>query len=232
MKRGFKLFLVVFVVLFLVGEFSFAAPKNNQGSNKSTTEMINMDQYVSIYANKTFSVSGSRNTTLISSKNQIDAANSTGTWEYQDTNEKEVYSYIHNEQGTFMTGVEIYTFDPNINDYYLKRTQTFSPPFKYFPIGETLPYQTWGGIYTLTTEHLIHQTIDEKNEWREYRFCGYEDVTVPYGTFKDALKIRRLRLDGGLSNYWYVPEIGRVKSENIWRSTGYMEIHELVSASY
>ena len=232
MKKEFK-FLSLFILMFLLmTSLSFAAPKNNQGSNKTTTEMINMDQYVSIYTNKIFSVSGSRNTNLILSKNQIDAANSTHTWEYQDTDEKEVYSYIHNEQGTFMTGGEFYTFDPNINDYYLERTTTFSPPLKYFPKGQTLPYQTWGGIYTLLKENIVFQTIDSRNEWREYRFCGYEDVTVPYGTFNDALKIRRLRLDEGLSNYWYVPEIGIVKSENIWRSSGYMEIHELVSASY
>ena len=55
-------------------------------------------------------------------------------------------------------------------------------------------------------------------------------MTVPYGTFENAIKIRRLRFDGGFSNYWYVPEIGLVKSENIWNNRGYMEIHELVEA--
>lgn len=237
MKKKYK-FLAVFILMFpLILSVSYAAPKSGQGNDKNSTSQINMDLYKSTYKHKVFSVSGSSvNTILNTTINQVDSNSSTETWEANNSSWKEIYSYFHNEDGKFFAGYTAYNFDTNLNDYVVTGVKEFSPPVKIFPKGQIDPYYTWGGVYSFISKDKIGNIIDSENQWREYRFCGYEDVTVPFGTFKNAMKVRRMRINGGLSNYWYVPEIGLIKSEHIWRDTNpnlnFMDIYELVSASY
>lgn len=221
--------LCVVLCCVLVASVSVAAPKPDSGNNKNTTPLINMDQYVTIYSHKVYTVNGSGGLeTLKITRAQIDETSSTTTWDYG--NYKEIYYFINDESGKFFTGSDSYNFDPITNDYVFNRTRTITPPVRIWPKGQIDPFQTWGGVYTDDRIDAVGNLIYSVNKFREYRFSGFEDVTVPYGTFKNAIKIRRLRFDGGFSNYWYVPEIGRVKSENIWNNSGYMEIHELVEA--
>lgn len=228
-------FLGVIFTCLLFSGIALAAPKD-KNNNPGTPSVINLDQYVSTYSLRTYSGKGSGGDQVINiTKNQIDDSSSTTTWHYiksDGSESKEVVSSIHNEFGKFYAGYNFYQLDPDSSEFILTSSIENTPPVKIWPKGQIEPYQTWGGVYSIVYKDADGNIVNSKNEWREYRFCGYEDVTVPYGTFKNALKIRRLRLEGGLSNYWYVPEIGMIKSENIWRNSGYMEIYELVSASY
>lgn len=234
MFKGMKFFSAFCILFFLMISISNAAPKDKITPSIST--LINLDLYASTYTNKFFSVKGTGgDQSLNVTRTNIDATNRTTTWHYiraDGTESKEVYSYIQNEIGQLYTNQAYYQYDYFSKQFFLASTADVTPPVNIWPKGQIDYYQTWGGIFSYVRKDADGNIMSSENQWREYRFCGYEDVTVPYGTFEDALKIRRLRANGGFSNYWYVPELGMIKSENIWRDTGYMEIQELVSASY
>jgi hypothetical protein len=196
------------------------------GQNSPT--LIDMDQYVSTFSQRFYNSKNTGNgySTITISSEKIDESTSIKTWIYDDGT-KEDYRNIEDENGRYRTEFKLYHLDSITNEYVLDRTKTYTPPFKSWPKGQIHPNQTWGGIFTI--EQVPY--AEPINKWRDYSIVGYEDVTVPYGTFVNALKVRRMRINGGLSNYWYAVGYGLVKSENIYSNTGYMEVIELVSAS-
>ena len=233
MKKEFKFLSVFILMFFLMTSVSFAAPKNNQEKDKTTTPLIDMDQYVSEFNNRVYQSTNSwgDDYTVTITKENVDLNNYIVNWVYSNGN-KEVYHMQTKDDGKYMKDYDVYHYDQAIGDYVLAGTRAFDPPFKRWPIGNINPYDAWGGIYTYIVNYSGNPTPNTKPEWRDYSFIGYGTVTVPYGTFENALKVRRLRSDSGYSIYWYVPQIGLVKSENIYRKEGGTETLELKSASY
>lgn len=200
----------------------------NGTDGQNSPALIDMDQYVSTFSQRFYNSKNPSNTysTITISSERIDEKTSIKSWIYDDGT-KEDYHLVEDETGSYRTTAKFYHLDSTTNSYALDRSLTYSPPFKNWPKGQIHPNQTWGGIFTI--EQIPY--AEPVNRWRDYSVVGYEDVTVPYGTFVNALKVRRMRINGGLSNYWYAVGYGLVKSENIYSNSGYMEIIELVSAS-
>ena len=200
----------------------------NGTDGQNSPALIDMDQYVPTFSQRFYNSKNPSNrysTIIISSEKTVDNK-PFKSWIYDDGT-REDYYYFEDETGRHRTEAKFYHIDAITNEYVLDRTKTYSPPFIDWPKGQIHPNQTWGGIFTI--EQVPY--TEPINRWRDYSVVGYEDVTVPYGTFLNALKIRRMRVNGGLSNYWYAVGYGLVKSENIYSNNGYMEIIELVSAS-
>lgn len=200
----------------------------NGTDGQNSPALIDMDQYVSTFNQKFYNSKNPSNTysTITISSERIDENTSIKSWIYDDGT-KEDYHNIEDANGRYRTEFKLYHLDSITNEYVLDRIKIYSPPLKVWPKGQIHPNQTWGGIFTI--EQVPY--AEPINKWRDYSIVGYEDVTVPYGTFINALKVRRMRINGGLSNYWYAVGYGLVKSENIYSNSGYMEIIELVSAS-
>ena len=212
---------------------SFAAPKNNQEKDRTTTPLIDMDQYVSEFNSRVYQSTNSwgDDYTITKSVENIDSNNFIENWVYSN-GDKEVYHMEIKDDGYYRKDYDVFRYDQAVGDYVLSQTRTFSPPFKYWPVGKINPYDAWGGIYTYIVNYSGNPTPYTKPEWRDYSFIGYGTVTVPYGTFENALKMRWLRTDSGYAIYWYVPKIGLVKAEHVYRKEGSTETLELIDASY
>ena len=68
---------------------------------------------------------------------------------------------------------------------------------------------------TRETVRLSSGQVEEDARGYRWQVVGTESVTVPAGTFPEALKVERIRTDkeSKVRTYWLVPGVGKVRED-------------------
>lgn len=119
---------------------------------------------------------------------------------------------VDSESGVVEQG--FYSGNPPVIKWTHDRPPLVSPSYD-VDMGER-----WGGAFTSRGKYLDCENCADisLSKVYEYSLVGVDDVSVPYGTFSECLRIARFR--GGMPDMiaWYCLGIGRVKM--IYSDTG------------
>lgn len=162
------------------------------------------------------------------------------SWTYRITDDVEVFEKELEvmergpvPDGSGLTGVRVHSTQPHLTedswmverdglvfrvweedfrDGTLLRTTTWSPAI--VKSVTAIPEEGWAESFTSTeTVEFPAGDVQEDEKTYVWRVAGVESVTVPAGTFPEALKIERVRPDKPekLRTYWLVEGVGKVK---------------------
>jgi hypothetical protein len=121
----------------------------------------------------------------------------------------------HSWQLELQNGVVVRLREEDLKAGAVVRVTTWSPA----TVKSLAQAQQEGWSYTSTIRELTRMddgTVDEKDRTYVWRVLAVnETVTVPAGTFNNAIKVQRDRPDkeGKERVYWLVPGIGKVKED-------------------
>jgi hypothetical protein len=109
--------------------------------------------------------------------------------------------------------------------------RTYSPGFLRFPRGTLTVGAQWDSEHTRCEEDLNDDPPTSSREEKLYHWLieDIETITVPAGTFEDAIKLRRVTEGSGETKlYWYVANVGKVLEQLVDGETVLRE-EELIS---
>lgn len=111
-------------------------------------------------------------------------------------------------------GVVLRLREEDHRDALLLRTTTWEPG----TVKSLSAVQAPGWVHeagTRETVRLSSGQVEEDARGYRWRVVGTESVTVPAGTFPEALKVERTRTDkeAKVRTYWLVPGVGKVRED-------------------
>lgn len=109
-------------------------------------------------------------------------------------------------------GIVYRVWEKDFRDGVLLRTTSWSPSIVK-SLSALRPVSWAESFDTLETIELPAGDVEERDRTFVWRVLGTESVTVPAGTFPEAMKVERLRPDNPDYHrvYWLVPGVGKVK---------------------